>query len=76
MAQGAVQVTVLEVVAVLPHASVAVNNLVCEAEHDEVVIAPSLDVIVTAPHTSVAVALPNAAVIAEAVGLQPSVALV
>lgn len=36
-------------------------------------IVPSLDVIVGAPQASVAVAVPSAAEISEALGLQPSV---
>jgi hypothetical protein len=63
---------VLEVVAVLPQASLAVNVLVCEAEHEVVVIAPSLDVIVGAAQPSVAVAVPKAAAISDELGLQPS----
>ena len=70
-----VQVTVLEMVAVLPHASVAVNVLVCDLVHPPVA-APSLCVIVGVPHASVAVADPNAAVISEAMGLQDSVTVV
>jgi hypothetical protein len=66
------QVTVLEVVAVLPHSSMAVNVLVCEELHEVVDTAPSLNVIVGVPQPSVAVAVPSAAVISEAEGLQPS----
>jgi hypothetical protein len=40
--RSAVHLTVLVTVAVLPQASVAVNVLVCEAEHDVVVIVPSV----------------------------------
>ena len=72
-----VQVTVLEMVAVLPQPSTAVKVLVCDEEQLEVVIAPSEEVIlVTVPQPSVAVADPNAAVISEAIGLHPSVTLV
>ena len=67
-----VQVTVLEVVAVLPQASRAVNVLVCEAEHDVMDTVPSFEVIVAALQLSVAVAEPRAALISEAEGLQPS----
>jgi uncharacterized protein YheU (UPF0270 family) len=67
---------VLEVVAVLPQASLAVNVLVCDALHDVVDIAPSLDVIVVVLQPSVAVADPSAASISEAEGLQPSVVVV
>ena len=65
---------VLEVVAVLPQASLAVNVLVCDALHDVVDIAPSLVVIVVVLQPSVAVAVPRAASISEASGLQPRVA--
>ena len=67
-----VHVTVLVVVAVLPQASLAVNVLVCEAEQEVVVIVPSVDVIVVVVQPSVAVAVPRAAEISEADGLQPS----
>jgi hypothetical protein len=58
-------------VAVLPQASTAVNILVCEAEQEEVVIVPSVNVTVAVLHASVAVAVPSAAEIADEVGLQP-----
>ena len=64
---------VLEVVAVLPHPSIAVKVLVCEAEHEVVDIVPSLDVIDAVPQPSEAVAVPSAALISEADGLQPRV---
>ena len=48
------------------------NVLVWEAEHDVVVIVPSLEVIVGAPQPSVAVAVPKAAAISDEEGLQPS----
>ena len=70
-----VQVTVVKAVAVLPQASVATNVLVLEAEHDVVDIAPSLDVTDAVPQPSEAVAVPSAALISEAEGLQPSVAV-
>ena len=70
---SAIHVTVLEVVAVLPQASLAVNVLVCDAEQEVVVIVPSVDVIVVVVQPSVAVAEPRAALISEAEGLQPSV---
>jgi hypothetical protein len=69
-----VHVTVVAAVAVLPHASMATNVLVLEALHDVVDIAPSLDVIVAVLQPSEAVAVPSAALISEARGLQPSVA--
>ena len=68
---SAVHVTVLVSVAVLPQASVAVNVLVCDLLHDVLTIFPSLDDTVGVPQASVAVALPSAALIAAAVGLQP-----
>ena len=70
-----VHVTVVEAVAVLPQASMAVNVLVLEALHDVVVIAPSLDDIVGVLQPSVAVAVPRAAAISEAEGLQPRVVI-
>jgi hypothetical protein len=70
-----VQVTVVDAVAVLPQASVATNVLVLEALHDVVDIAPSLDVIDAVPQPSEAVAVPSAALISEADGLQPRVAV-
>src|SRR6187551_1076799 len=51
------QVTVLEVVALLPQPSTAVNVLVCEEEQLVVVIDPSVNVRVGAPQASVAVAV-------------------
>ena len=62
-------------VAVLPQASLAVNVLVLDAEHEVVVIDPSVDVIVVVLQPSVAVAEPSAALISEAEGLQPSASL-
>src|SRR5204862_154212 len=56
-----VQVTVLDVVALLPQASTAVNVLICVTVHPAVVAAPSLDVTVGVPQASVAVAVPSAA---------------
>ena len=53
----------------------AVNVLVLEALHDVVVIAPSLDDIVGVLQPSEAVAVPRAAAISEADGLQPSVVI-
>jgi hypothetical protein len=70
-----VQVTVVEAVAVLPQASLAVNVLVSEAEQEVITIVPSLDVSVGLPQASLAVAVPRAAVISEAEGLQPRVAV-
>jgi hypothetical protein len=69
-------VTLLETVAVLPQASLAVNVLVCVRIQLVVPILPSLDVIVVLPHASVAVAVPSAALISAAEGLQPSATFV
>ena len=68
---SSVHVTILETVAVLPHASVAKNVLTCDLLQLPD-IAPSLCVIVGVLQLSVADALPNAAVIADDVGLHPS----
>ena len=68
-----VQVTVLEVVDVLPQPSTAVNILVCEDEQLAVDTGPSVNVIVAVLQPSVADADPRAAVISEAAGLQPIV---
>src|SRR6186997_2561485 len=62
---------VLEVVAVLPQASLAVNVLVCDALHEVVDIVASIAEIVVVLQPSVAVAEPRAASISEAEGLQP-----
>ena len=70
-----VHVTVVAAVAVLPQASMAVNVLVLEALHDVVAIAPSLDVTDAVLQPSEAVAVPSAAAISEAAGLQPSVVI-
>jgi hypothetical protein len=70
------QVTVLDTVALLPQASMAVNVLVCEEEQVVVDTAPSVNDIVGVAHPSVAVAEPSAAVISEEAGLQPSGTLV
>jgi hypothetical protein len=71
-----VQVTVRDAVEVLLHPSLAVHVLVCEREHPLVTTDPSINVSVVAPHASVAVAVPRAAVISEATGLQPKVNVV
>ena len=68
-----VHVTVVEAVAVLPQASIATNVLVLEAEQEVVDIVPSVAVTDAVPHPSEAVAVPRAAAISEAVGLQPRV---
>jgi hypothetical protein len=69
------QVIVLDVVAVLPHASVAVNVLVCDWAQVPLT-GPSLDVTVGVPQASVAVAVPRAASIAADDGLHPGVNVV
>ena len=71
-----VHVIVLDAVAVLPHASLAVNVLVCEREQLLLVILPSLEVMVVLPQASVAVAEPSAALRSAADGLQPNVVVV
>ena len=73
---SAVHVTVLDAVAVLPQASLAVQVLVCEREQLVLEILPSLEVIVVLPHASVAVAVPSALLISAVEGLQPSVVVV
>ena len=69
-------VIVLDAVAVLPQASIALNVLVCDREQLLLVTLPSLEVIVVLPQASVAVAVPRAALISAADGLQPSVVVV
>jgi hypothetical protein len=66
-----VHVIVLAAVAVLPQPSMAVNVLVLEEEQLDVATAPSVNVIVAVLHPSLAVAVPRAASISEASGLQP-----
>ena len=73
---SAVHVIVLDAVAVLPQASLAVKVLVCEREQLLLEILPSLEVMVVFPQASVAVAEPSAALISAADGLQPSVVVV
>ena len=68
-----VQVTVLEVVAELPQPSTAVNILVLEDEQLDVDTAASVNDTVVVLHASLAVAVPSAAEISEAKGLQPIV---
>ena len=70
--RSSVHVAVTDVVAVFPHASVAVNVLVWLRIHPLLLTAPSTEAIVAAPQPSVAVALPRAAVIAAGAGLHPS----
>src|SRR4030095_9720598 len=66
-----VQVTVLEVVAELSQPSTAINILVRDDEQLDVDTAPSVNVIVVVLQPSLAVAVPSAASISEANGLQP-----
>ena len=68
-----VHVTVVEAVAVLPQASTAINVLVSDAEQEVVVIVPSVAETDAVLQPSVAVAVPSAAAISEADGLQPRV---
>jgi hypothetical protein len=74
--RSAVHVIVLDVVAVLPQASTAVNVLVCVCVHVPVTGPSVNEILVTAPQASVAVAVPRAAVISEAAGLHASVSVV
>ena len=65
------QVRVLDVVAVLPQASVAVHVLVCDCTQLPLT-APVVTVSDIAPHASLAVALPRAASMAADDGLHPA----
>jgi hypothetical protein len=71
-----VHVIVLDVVALLPQPSMAVNILVLDEEQLDVDTAPSVNVIVVVLQPSLAVADPSAASISEAEGLQPRVVIV
>lgn len=67
-----VHVTVLDIVAVLPQSSVALNVRVCERVHELLLIEPSVIVIfVMLLHPSVALAEPSAFVISEGAELHP-----
>ena len=68
---SSLHVTVLEMVDVLPHASIAVNVLVCDLLQVPLT-EPSDELIVGVAQASVAVAVPNAAVIAVDEGLHPN----
>ena len=59
----------------LPQPSEAVNVLICDREQPLVDIAPSVNATIGVPHAADAVAVPKAALISEAVGLQPSVGI-
>ena len=67
-----IQVTVRAADAKLPQASVAIQVLVCERSHANEMTGPSELVKVTVPQSPVAFAVPNAASIAEVLGLQPA----
>src|SRR6266516_1656434 len=73
--RSSVHVTVLEAVAVLPQASVAVHVLVCDLAQVPLTT-PSTGVRVDVPQASVAVADPSAASIAADDGLHPGVNVV
>ena len=70
-ATSAVHLTVLDTLAVLLHASLAVNVLVLDLLHPSEATAPSDEVMVTLPHASVALAVPSEP--SGLAGLQPSV---
>ena len=70
-----VHTAVLDAVIIFPQSSLAVNVLVCERLHPLLTTSPSDCVIVTGPQASVAVAVPNAALISDAVGLHPRLRL-
>jgi hypothetical protein len=73
---SAVHVTVREAVDVFPQASLAVNVLVWLREQLVPLTDPSVGVILGALQPSVAVAVPRAALMSLATGLQPSVVVV
>src|SRR6185369_4679602 len=68
-----VQLIVRDALEELLHASVAVHVLICVRVQPLLLTAPSVGVGVTGPQLSVAVAVPRAASICAAVGLQPRV---
>ena len=70
-----VQVAVLDTVAVLLQASVAVHVLVCERTHPLLLTDPSVEVTVGVPQASVAVAVPSAASMAAVDGLHSVIAV-
>src|SRR5204862_180080 len=65
--RSAIQLIVLDAVEVLPHASIALNVLVCVREQPLLPTAPSLDDLVGVLHASVAEAVPKAPFISPAV---------
>jgi hypothetical protein len=74
---SSVQVTVRETgVAALPHASLTFQVRVCERAQPVLLTVPSEGVGVTGPQLSVAVAVPRAALMSDAEGLQPRVNVV
>jgi hypothetical protein len=66
------QFTVLDAVDILPQASMAVNVLVCERSHPLITTGPVVVVNAGEPQSSDALAVPRAAAISFAEGLQPS----
>src|SRR5262245_16231458 len=70
-----VHVTVEEAVAELPQPSLAIKVLVCVAEQLPVDTGPSVKVTEGVPQAAEAVAVPSAALMSEAEGLHPSVAV-
>ena len=70
-----VQLMVREALDVLLHASIAVHDLVCVRMQPLLAMTPSATIGVTLPQLSVAVAVPKAASIVAADGLQPRWAL-
>jgi len=69
---SAVYVTDLDIVAVLPQPSVAVNVLVCKTLHPPLTLVIPVIASVTVLQLSVAVAVPKPASIVAALGLHPS----
>ena len=70
---SSVHVTVLDAVAVLPQASLAVNVLVCERSQPLGTTEPSAEETVGVLTASIAVAVPSALLISDALGLHPNV---
>lgn len=74
--KSSVHVTVREALAVFPHASVMLHDLVCDRLHPVLDTGPSVWVTLGLPQASVATAEPRAAFKAAADGLQPGVNVV
>ncbi len=70
-----IHVTVLDVVAELPHPSLTTNVRVCDCKQPLVATVPSEGVINGVPQADVAVALPSAVLISAGDGLHPNVTL-